>query len=94
MLGKVALARFASEQGLETAGGNLYQSTMLSGDPLVGSANTGGRGAIAGGALEQSNVDLAAEFVSLITAQRGYQANARTITTADQVYAETVQLKS
>ena len=61
---------------------------------MIGTANQGGRGAIAGGAVEQSNVDLASEFVSLITAQRGYQANARTITTADQVYAETVQLKN
>ncbi len=92
-LGRVALARFASNQGLENVGGNLFQATGLSGEPVVGAANNGGRGAIFGGALEQSNVDLAAEFVNLITAQRGYQANARTITTADQVYAETVNLK-
>jgi flagellar hook protein FlgE len=93
-LGRVALARFLSVQGLSNAGGNLYRSTVISGEPLVGVANAGGRGAVAGGVLEQSNVDLAAEFVSLITAQRGYQANARIITTADQVYAETVQLKN
>jgi flagellar hook protein FlgE len=92
-LGRVALARFASNQGLENVGGNLFQATGMSGEPVVGAANNGGRGAIFGGALEQSNVDLAAEFVNLITAQRGYQANARTITTADQVYAETVNLK-
>ena len=92
-LGRVALARFASNQGLENVGGNMFQATGLSGEPVLGGANNGGRGAIFGGALEQSNVDLASEFVNLITAQRGYQANARTITTADQVYAETVNLK-
>lgn len=92
-LGRVALARFASNQGLENVGGNMFQATGLSGEPVLGAPNNGGRGAVFGGALEQSNVDLAAEFVNLITAQRGYQANARTITTADQVYAETVNLK-
>ncbi len=92
-LGKVVLARFKANEGLENLGGNIFRSTGKSGDPLLGEANTGGRGSLFGGSLEQSNVDLAGEFVRLITAQRGYQANARTITTADEVYAETVNLK-
>lgn len=92
-LGRVVLARFQSNSGLENIGGNLFRATARSGEAVVGEANGGGRGTIFGGSLEQSNVDLATEFVRLITAQRGYQANARTITTADEVYAETVNLK-
>lgn len=92
-VGRVALARFASPTGLDNIGGNLFRATGVSGEPVVGQADNGGRGAILGSTLEQSNVDLASEFVQLITAQRGFQANARTITTADEVYAETVNLK-
>jgi flagellar hook protein FlgE len=92
-VGRVALARFAAPSGLENVGGNFFRANGLSGDAVVGTADSGGRGAIVGSALEQSNVDLAAEFVQLITAQRGFQANARTITTADEVYVETVNLK-
>jgi flagellar hook protein FlgE len=92
-LGRVLLARFQANEGLENLGGNFYRATGRSGEPLLGEPNAGGRGSIFSGSLEQSNVDLASEFVRLITAQRGYQANARTITTADEVYAETVNLK-
>ncbi len=92
-LGKVAVARFQATSGLESVGGNMFRATGQSGEALIGEANNGGRGAIFGGTLEQSNVDLATQFVNLISAQRGYQANARTITTADEVYAETVNLK-
>jgi flagellar hook protein FlgE len=92
-VGRVALARFAAPSGLENIGGNFFRANGLSGDAVVGTADSGGRGAIVGAALEQSNVDLASEFVQLITAQRGFQANARTITTADEVYVETVNLK-
>lgn len=92
-LGQVLLARFQANEGLENLGGNFYRATGRSGEPLLGQPNAGGRGSIFSGSLEQSNVDLATEFVRLITAQRGYQANARTITTADEVYAETVNLK-
>jgi flagellar hook protein FlgE len=56
-------------------------------------AGTGGRGTIIGNALEQSNVDIAQEFTRMILAQRGYQANAKTITTGDQILMETVNLK-
>jgi flagellar hook protein FlgE len=93
VLGRVALARFNAPTGLENVGGNLFKQTGHSGEPLIGDPNAGGRGAIMGGALEQSNVDMAAEFVQMITAQRAYQASSRTITTSDQIYAETVNLK-
>jgi flagellar hook protein FlgE len=93
ILGQVVLARFQANEGLDNLGGNIFKATGRSGEPLLGEPNGGGRGSVFGGNLEQSNVDLAAEFVRLITAQRGYQANARTITTADEVYAETVNLK-
>ena len=92
-LGRVALARFNSPTGLNNMGGNLFMETGRSGEPLVGDPNVGGRGAVMGSTLEQSNVDMAAEFVQMITAQRAYQANSRTISTSDQIYAETVNLK-
>ena len=60
---------------------------------MVGTASTGGRGALAGGALEMSNVDLSSEFTNLIIAQRGFQANSRVITTSDELLQELVNLK-
>ncbi|MBL8958004.1 MAG: flagellar hook protein FlgE, partial [Myxococcaceae bacterium] len=63
------------------------------GQPVIGKAASGGRGSIVAGALEQSNVDLATEFVRMIAAQRGFQANSKTISTADQLLAELMQLK-
>lgn len=66
---------------------------MNSGDAQVGVAGAGGRGSLAGGALEMSNVDLSSEFTSLIIAQRGFQANSRVITTSDEVLQELVNLK-
>lgn len=92
-LGQVAVADFASYDGLERAGQGLWVATDASGDPLIGAAGTGGRGAIVAGALEGSNVDLAREFVDLIAYQRGFSANSRIITTADEMYAELVNLR-
>ena len=92
-LGRVSLATFANPAGLEKAGGSLYRTTVNSGDPQVGEAGTGGRGALTGGALEMSNVDLSAEFTNLIIAQRGFQANSRVITTSDEMLQELVNLK-
>lgn len=93
VLGQVAVARFNANGGLANKGAGLYAGTMQSGDPIFGAPNAGGRGAIMSGSLEQSTVDLAAEFTNMIIAQRGYQANSRTITTADQVIQEAVNLK-
>lgn len=92
-LGAVALADFTSESGLARTGHNLWSETRASGEPLVGAAGAGGMGAIVSGALEGSNVDLGAEFVELIAFQRGFSANSRIITTADEMYQELVSLK-
>ncbi len=92
-LGQVAVADFAAPDKLERIGGNLLARTPGAGDPNVGAAGSGGRAGIVAGALEQSNVDLATEFVRMIAAQRGFQANSKTITTADQLLAELMTLK-
>lgn len=93
VIGRIALGAFTNPAGLEKAGGSLFRTTVNSGDPAIGTAGTGGRGSLAGGALEMSNVDLSSEFTSLIVAQRGFQANSRVITTSDEVLQELVNLK-
>lgn len=92
-LGQVAVASFEAADQLERAGGNLFSQMPDSGQPVIGAAASGGRGSIVAGALEQSNVDLATEFVRMIAAQRGFQANSKTISTADQLLAELMTLK-
>jgi len=92
-LGQLVLANFPNLQGLVRDGGNLYQESLASGAAAIGAPGTGGRGTLSGGALELSNVDIANEFSQLITAQRGFEANARTITTFDQVMQDTIDLK-
>jgi flagellar hook protein FlgE len=92
-VGQLAIAKFASNDGLAQAGNNLWAATQNSGDPALGAAGAGGRGAIVSGALEQSNVDIAAQFVELIAHQRAFQASSKTITTADQMLQELMQLK-
>lgn len=81
-LGKVALAQFPNEQGLRQLGNNAWEETLDSGGSVAGEAGNGSFGLIQGGALENSNVDLTAELVHLITAQRNFQANAKAIETA------------
>lgn len=92
-VGRIALSTFANPVGLEKAGGSLYTTSVNSGDPQIGTAGAGGRGALVGGALEMSNVDLSSEFTNLIIAQRGFQANSRVITTSDELLQELVNLK-
>jgi flagellar hook protein FlgE len=93
VIGQIALALFTNPGGLMKVGGNAYQPTVNSGEPIVGPADSGGRGKIASGYLEMSNVDLAQEFTSMIMAQRGFQANSRVITTSDEVLQELVNLR-
>jgi len=93
VLGQVVLATFANVQGLLREGTNDFSDTLASGQAVVGAPGTGGRGTLAGGALELSNVDIAKEFAALIVAQRGFQANARVVTTFDQVTQDTINLK-
>ena len=92
-LGQVAVARIKSTHGLRQASGGLVAASGETGTVIFGEPGSGGMGNIYSGALEQSTVDLAAEFTQMILAQRGYQANSRTITTADQVIQEAVNLK-
>lgn len=92
-LGQIALANFANQQGLARVGNNDFSETLASGSAAVGAPGTGGLGAVSGGSLELSNVDIATEFSALIVAQRDYEANARTVTTFDQVMQDTINLK-
>lgn len=91
-LGQVAVAAFSNNQGLMRTGNNDYQATAGSGQASVGLAGTGGRGTITGGSVEGSNVDVAAEFAKMIVAQQAYQANAKTITTLNQISQTTIQM--
>ena len=90
---QLAIAKFASNQGLARAGQNSWAETRGSGEATLGAAGTGGRGPILAGALEQSNVDIAGQFVAMISHQRSFQANSKTITTADEMMQEIVNLK-
>ncbi|QTX31661.1 flagellar hook-basal body complex protein [Aminithiophilus ramosus] len=92
-LSRVALALFANPQGLNKEGDTVFTASANSGLPQIGSPTEGGAGSISGGNLEMSNVDLTEEFVRLILAQRGFQANARVITTSDDVLQELINLK-
>ncbi len=93
ILAQVAVARFRNNNGLVRAGSGLFIASEQSGNPLVGAAATGGRGSIISEALEGSNVDMAGEFVNLISFQRAFQANSRTVQTADDMLQELVNLK-
>jgi flagellar hook protein FlgE len=84
-LGQVAVANFANNQGLSNVGNNSYQATNASGQAVVGVPGTGGSGTVVGGAVEQSNVNIASEFSNLIVAQQSYGANAKSITTLQQL---------
>lgn len=92
-LGKIAMATFANPEGLEKAGGTAYRGSVNSGPAQIGEPGDAGFGNLVSGALEMSNVDLSQEFTNLIVAQRGFQANARIITTSDEVLQELTQLK-
>jgi flagellar hook protein FlgE len=90
--GYLSLATFANESGLERVGGSLWATTANSGTAVVGTPSTAGYGATVGGELEMSNVDLATEMTRMITAERGYQANSRVITTADTMLETLVSM--
>lgn len=92
-VGQLAVAKFRSNEGLGRAGQNLWIETRESGTSAMGTAGSGGRGAVAAGALEGSNVDLAEEFVGLIQHQRSFSANSKTITTADEMLQELINIK-
>jgi len=92
-IAQLALADFANEEGLNRVGDGLVTETPTSGKPVIDVPGTGARGAISSGALEASNVDLGNELVTLIAYQRAFQANAKTVTTADEMMADINNLK-
>lgn len=92
-LGQLALASFSDEQGLSRSGDTDFTPTLASGQAVLGVPGTGGRGTLAGGSLELSNVDIATEFANLIVAQRAFEANAKAVTTFDTITSDTINLK-
>ena len=92
-LGQVALANFANPQGLSPLGNTSWGQSYSSGQPVIGSPQTGTRGSIQAGAVEDSNVDISSELVNLIIAQRNYQANAKTIETENTVTQTIINLR-
>lgn len=92
-LGRVALVRFANEQGLQQIGNTSWKETISSGQALAGEANTGTFGSIVSSALEQSNVDITQELVDLITAQKSFQANSRALDVNSQLQQNILQIR-
>jgi flagellar hook protein FlgE len=92
-LAQIVLADFHNAQGLLKAGGNMYKVSANSGDAIYGLSQTDFGSSINSGVVEMSNVELSKEFADMIIAQRGFQASARVISTADQLLQEIVQLK-
>jgi flagellar hook protein FlgE len=91
--GQIALVNFRNAQGLAPSGAGYWTQTVASGQPVRGAAGEGTLGQLRAGALEESNVDLTAELVNMMTTQRAYQANAQTIKTQDQVMSTLVNLR-
>jgi len=92
-LAQVAVSKFVNNGGLMHDGGSLYSASANSGDPIIGTAGTGGRGGIQPSSLEMSNVDLSRSLTELIIIQRGYEANSKTIKTSDQMLQTVLGLK-
>jgi flagellar hook protein FlgE len=92
-LGQVALANFANPQGLQQLGDNQWAESSSSGAPLVGAPGTASLGVLQSSSTEDSNVDLTAELVNMIVAQRAYQANAQTIKTQDAIQQTLMNLR-
>jgi flagellar hook protein FlgE len=91
-IGQLSVANIPNPNSMLSVGNNDFEATSQTAAPIIGTANTGGRGQIVGGALEQSTVDIATEFSNLITLQNAYQANSRVVTTEDQILQQTVSL--
>jgi flagellar hook protein FlgE len=92
-IAQIALANFANPAGLEKLEGSMYRPTANSGLATFGIAGLAGRGTLAGGTLEMSNVDLAQEFTNLIVAQRGFQASTKVITASDEILSDLVNIR-
>ena len=92
-LGQVLVAKFENNEGLFKTGKNLFKQTLKSGQAAIGKPGADGRGEVLAKSIEQSNVDIANEFIGLMAAQRNFQANTRTITTSDQMLQEVLNIK-
>lgn len=92
-LAQILLAKFENPEALFKQGGNAFKQSRDSGEPSLGAARMSGRGSIMAKSLERSTVDIASEFVSMITNQRAFQANAKTVSTSDELLSEIIQLK-
>jgi len=92
-IAQLVLADFVNLYGLARQGSQLYMATSESGDPLYDQAGMGGMGTVASGMLEEANVDLAAEFIKMMSNQRGFQANSKVITTTDEMMASLIAIK-
>lgn len=92
-LAQVLLAKFENPEALFKQGGNIFKQSRNSGEPSLGAARMAGRGSIMAKSLERSTVDIASEFVSMITNQRAFQANAKTVSTSDELLSEVIQMK-
>jgi flagellar hook protein FlgE len=92
MIGQVAVATVANQQGLQATNNTAYLSTLASGPAVIGTAGNAGRGTIEGAALESSNVDVSTEFSALIVAQRAFEANSKSVTTFDQATQEAINM--
>jgi flagellar hook protein FlgE len=92
-LAQLAIADFPNIEGLQKYKGSTFVSFPSAGDPSIGTAGAGGRGSVVGASLEQSNVDMAQEFVNLIAAQRAYQANSKIISATDELYQDSLNMK-
>lgn len=92
-LGQIALGKFENPEALFKTGGNMFKESRDSGTASMGSPRGSGRGSLVSKSLERSTVDLASEFVNMITGQRGFQANSKTITTTDELLGEVINLK-
>jgi flagellar hook protein FlgE len=92
-LGQIIIANFRAPDQLGRVGATLYSEKPASGPPTLGTPATADRGSLTAGTLEQSNVDISAEFIRMIAAQRNFEANSKTLTTADQLLSELMQIK-
>jgi len=90
---RVGLAKFLNNQGLRSSGSNLFRETTDSGEAITNKPGDNGLGTISSNALEMSNVDISEAFVKMISTQRGFQANSKTITTTDDMMSTVIQMK-
>ena len=93
VLGQIVLCNFKAPDQLGRVGGSLYEETFSSGPGTVGAPATADRGSLTSGSLEQSTVDIAGEFIAMIAAQRSFEANSKTLTTADSLLGTLMQVR-